>query len=60
MNHTTTYGSRGPRTRTGEFDWINCPDQATRPANIVDPSPVIRKEYVCYLVTTTSGRVLTG
>jgi putative heme-binding domain-containing protein len=28
--------------------------------NIVDPSRVIRKEYLSYVVTTTDGRVLTG
>ncbi|HEX5472194.1 MAG TPA: PVC-type heme-binding CxxCH protein [Lacipirellulaceae bacterium] len=29
-------------------------------ANIVDPSAVIRREFMNYIVTTTSGRVLTG
>jgi putative heme-binding domain-containing protein len=28
--------------------------------SIVDPSAVIRKEYVAYVVTTTNGRLLTG
>ena len=29
-------------------------------ANLVDPSAVIRREYLSYVVTTTSGQVLTG
>ena len=42
------------------FRRVNRQDQAAFLANIVDPSAVIRREYVPYIVTTTSGRVLTG
>jgi putative membrane-bound dehydrogenase-like protein len=35
-------------------------DTAALLGNIVDPSAVIRREYMNYIVTTTSGRVLTG
>ncbi len=35
-------------------------DSATLLANIVDPSSVIRREYLSYVVRTTSGSVLTG
>ena len=35
-------------------------DRALLLANIVDPSAVIRREYMNYIVVTTSGRVLTG
>jgi putative heme-binding domain-containing protein len=35
-------------------------DRAALLANIVDPSAVIRREFMNYVVVTTSGRVLTG
>jgi putative membrane-bound dehydrogenase-like protein len=35
-------------------------DRAALLANIVDPSAVVRREYLQYIVETTSGRVLTG
>lgn len=35
-------------------------DRAALLANIVDPSAVVRREYLQYVVETTSGRVLTG
>lgn len=35
-------------------------DRAALLANIVDPSAVIRREYMNYVIITTSGRVLTG
>jgi putative membrane-bound dehydrogenase-like protein len=38
----------------------NRQDQAALLANLVDPSAVIRREYLTYVVTTTSGQVLTG
>ncbi|MEX0610665.1 MAG: PVC-type heme-binding CxxCH protein [Pirellulales bacterium] len=38
----------------------NRQDQAALLANIVDPSAVIRREYMSYVVATTSGRVITG
>ena len=38
----------------------NRQDLAALLANIVDPSAVIRREYFSYVVTTTSGRVITG
>ena len=38
----------------------NRQDQAALLGNIVDPSAVIRREYVSYIVTTTSGQVFTG
>jgi putative membrane-bound dehydrogenase-like protein len=38
----------------------NRQDQAALLASIVDPSAVIRREYFSYVVTTTSGRVISG
>jgi putative heme-binding domain-containing protein len=38
----------------------NRQDQAALLANIVDPSAVIRREYIAHIVVTTSGRVVTG
>lgn len=38
----------------------NRTDRAALLANIVDPSAVIRREYMNYIVVTTSGRVLNG
>ncbi len=38
----------------------NRQDRAALLANIVDPSAVIRREYISYVVVTTSGQVLTG
>ncbi len=38
----------------------NRQDRAALLANIVDPSVVIRREYMNYVVVTDSGRVLTG
>jgi putative membrane-bound dehydrogenase-like protein len=38
----------------------NRQDLAALLANVVDPSAVIRREYFSYVVTTTSGRVVTG
>jgi putative heme-binding domain-containing protein len=38
----------------------NRSDQAALLGNIVDPSTVIRREYMNYVVITTSGRVFTG
>jgi len=38
----------------------NRQDLAALLGNIVDPSAVIRREYVSYVVTTTSGRVHSG
>ncbi len=38
----------------------NRSDRAALLANIVDPSAVVRREYISYIVQTTSGRVLTG
>jgi putative heme-binding domain-containing protein len=35
-------------------------DRAALLANIVDPSAVIRREFMNYIVVTTTGRVLTG
>lgn len=35
-------------------------DRAALLANIVDPSAVVRREYVSYIIQTDSGRVLTG
>lgn len=35
-------------------------DLAALLANIVDPSAVIRREYLSYVVSTTSGRVISG
>jgi putative membrane-bound dehydrogenase-like protein len=35
-------------------------DRAALLANIVDPSAVIRREYMNYIVITSSGRVVTG
>jgi putative heme-binding domain-containing protein len=35
-------------------------DRAALLASIVDPSSVIRREYLNFIVTTTSGRILTG
>ena len=38
----------------------NRQDQAALLANLVDPSAVIRREYVVNIVVTTSGRVESG
>lgn len=38
----------------------NRSDRAALLGNIVDPNAVIRREYMNYIVVTTSGRVLTG
>jgi putative heme-binding domain-containing protein len=38
----------------------NRQDQAALLANIVDPSAVIRREYIAHIAVTTSGRVVTG
>ncbi len=38
----------------------NRSDRAALLGNIVDPSAVIRREFMNYIVVTTSGRVLTG
>ncbi|MCA9229757.1 MAG: c-type cytochrome [Planctomycetales bacterium] len=38
----------------------NRTDRAALLANVVDPSAVIRREYLNYVVETSSGRVLTG
>jgi putative heme-binding domain-containing protein len=38
----------------------NRQDLAALLGNIVDPSAVIRREYINYIVTTDSGRVLSG
>jgi putative membrane-bound dehydrogenase-like protein len=38
----------------------NRTDRAALLGNIVDPSAVIRREFMNYVVVTTSGRVLTG
>jgi putative heme-binding domain-containing protein len=38
----------------------NRQDQAALLANIVDPSAVIRREYIAHIIVTTSGRVVTG
>ena len=38
----------------------NRSDRAALLGNIVDPSAVIRREFMNYVVVTTSGRVLTG
>ncbi len=38
----------------------NRSDRAALLANIVDPSAVIRKQYLSYVIETTRGRVLTG
>lgn len=38
----------------------NRQDQAALLANIVDPSAVIRRDYLPYIVTTMSGQVVTG
>jgi putative membrane-bound dehydrogenase-like protein len=38
----------------------NRQDQSALLANIVDPSAVIRREFIQYVITTTSGQVLTG
>lgn len=38
----------------------NRADRAALLGNIVDPSAVIRREFMNYVVTTSSGRVLTG
>ena len=35
-------------------------DRAALLANIVDPSSVIRREFMSYVVITTSGQVITG
>jgi putative membrane-bound dehydrogenase-like protein len=38
----------------------NRQDQAALLANVVDPSAIIRREYMSYVVITKSGRVITG
>jgi putative membrane-bound dehydrogenase-like protein len=38
----------------------NRSDRSALLANIVDPSAVIRREFMNYIVVTTSGRVMTG
>jgi putative heme-binding domain-containing protein len=38
----------------------NRQDRAALLGNIVDPSAVVRREYMSYVVTTTSGRVYSG
>ena len=38
----------------------NRTDRAALLGNIVDPSAVIRREFMNYVVVTTTGRVLTG
>jgi putative heme-binding domain-containing protein len=38
----------------------NRADRAALLGNIVDPSAMIRREFMNYVVTTSSGRVLTG
>jgi putative heme-binding domain-containing protein len=43
-----------------ELTTANRGDTAALLGNIVDPSAVIRREYMSYVVMTTSGRVLTG
>jgi putative heme-binding domain-containing protein len=35
-------------------------DRAALLANVVDPSAIIRREFMNYVISTTSGRVLTG
>ncbi len=52
---------RGEGERIGpDLTVANRQDQTALLANIVDPSAVIRREYVPFIITTTSGRVLTG
>jgi putative membrane-bound dehydrogenase-like protein len=43
-----------------ELTTANRQDQAALLGNLVDPSAVIRREYISYIVTTKSGQVLTG
>jgi putative heme-binding domain-containing protein len=38
----------------------NRADRAALLANIVDPSSVVRRDYLSYVITTNSGQVLTG
>jgi len=38
----------------------NRDDRAALLANIVDPSSVVRRDYLSYVITTNSGQVLTG
>jgi putative heme-binding domain-containing protein len=38
----------------------NRSDRAALLANLVDPSAVIRREFISYVVTTASGQVVTG
>jgi len=43
-----------------ELTKANRSDRAAMLRTIVDPSAVIRKEFMSYIVVTTSGRVITG
>ena len=51
----------GEGTKIGpDLTFANRGDRDALLANIVDPRAVIRREFMNYIVTTTSGRVLTG
>ena len=54
------YAVRRGRKIGPDLTNANRGDRAALLANIVDPSAVIRREFMNYIVTTTSGRVLTG
>jgi putative heme-binding domain-containing protein len=57
----TCHRLHGVGEKTGpDLTTANRQDQAALLANVVDPSAVIRREYLPYVVTTTSGQVLTG
>jgi putative heme-binding domain-containing protein len=51
----------GEGTRIGpELTTANRKDREALLANIVDPSAVVRREYINYTLLTVDGRVLTG
>jgi putative heme-binding domain-containing protein len=57
----TCHQLHGKGTKIGpDLTAANRDDLAALLANIVDPSAVIRREYMSYVVVTTSGRVVTG
>jgi putative heme-binding domain-containing protein len=52
---------RGEGDKIGpDLTTANRTDLAALLANIVDPNSVIRREYVSYVITTSSGQVATG
>jgi putative heme-binding domain-containing protein len=57
----TCHQLHGEGNKVGpDLTTANRSDRAAMLANIVDPNAVIRREFLSYVITTTSGRVVTG